>query len=259
MREKARYIFDLFMTIGGACFATFLIAPPVLFLALCVKPGLLAHKLTRAFAWLTSSFMRLKFSVQGVEKIKPGTSYIITPNHQSNSDILALLSVLPCPFWWVVKRELLRIPFFGWGLAATGVISLDRKDRGQAVKSLRQGHEKLKDGWSVIIYPEGTRTSDGQLQPFKKGAFMMAVQTGTPILPVTCNGAFKVMPKNTLRAKPGHIQVIIGDPIPTEELTEADVPELMKKTWEAIHKNLDPDYDPFAHDKLRAQQKSDQR
>lgn len=189
--------------------------------------------------------MGLTCSIYGADKIVPGTSYIITPNHQGNADILALVTTLPSRFRWVIKRELLKIPMFGWALGATGAISLNRSDRKQSVRSLRDGASKLAGGWSVLIYPEGTRTSDGNLQPFKKGAFMMAVQTGIPILPVTCNGGFKVLPKKTIVFHPGHVTLTVGDPIPTEGLTEEDVPELMEKTRAAISKNFDPDYNPF--------------
>ena len=97
----------------------------------------------------------------------------------------------------------------------------------------------------MLTYPEGTRSPDGQLLPFKKGAFMMAVQTGIPILPVTTNGAFKVLPKKTLWFRPGHITVTIGDPIVTAGLSEEDVPALLEMTRGEISKNLDPEYDPF--------------
>ena len=113
------------------------------------------------------------------------------------------------------------------------------------METLQRATDKLKGSWSVLIYPEGTRTPDGQLGPFKKGAFMMAVQTGIPILPVTSNGAFKVLQKKTVWFRPGHITVTLGDPIVTAGLTEKDVPDLMERTRAAISKNLDPDYDPF--------------
>jgi 1-acyl-sn-glycerol-3-phosphate acyltransferase len=189
--------------------------------------------------------MDLTFAIYGSDKVVLGTSYIVTPNHQGNADILALLTTLPVRFRWVIKRELLKIPLFGWALGSTGAISLDRSDRQQAVRSLQDGASKLAGGWSVLIYPEGTRTSDGNLQQFKKGAFMMAVQRGIPILPVTCNGAYKILPKKTIAFRPGHITLTVGDPIATDGLTEEDVPELMDKTRAAIGKHLDPDYDPF--------------
>jgi 1-acyl-sn-glycerol-3-phosphate acyltransferase len=203
------------------------------------------YRLGRLWNLIVSKFMGITFSISGAEKIVPGESYIITPNHQSFADILALFVNLPIPFRWVIKKELLRIPLFGRALGATGAISLDRSDRERSVKSLREGARKLGEGWSVLIYPEGTRTPDGLLHSFKKGAFMMAIQTGIPILPVTCNGAFKIMPKNSLLFRPGHVSLAIGDPIFTKGLTESSVMELMERTWQAINSHLNPAFDPF--------------
>jgi 1-acyl-sn-glycerol-3-phosphate acyltransferase len=224
--------------------ATGIIGPLVILVSLVTSGGP-AYRLERWWAWLVSKSMGLSFSLHGNDKIVPGTSYIITPNHQSNSDILALITILPVRFRWVVKKELTKIPVFGWALAGTGAIAIDRSDPKQSVETLQRATDKLKGSWSVLIYPEGTRTKDGHLQPLKKGAFMMAVQTGIPILPVTSNGAFKVLPKKTVWFRPGHITVTLGDPIVTAGLTEKDVPDLMERTRAAISKNLDPDYDPF--------------
>ena len=232
------------ITFAAAIFATLVMAPPLLLLSL-VDSGQSAYYLTKTWVWIVSKAMGLTFSVQGAEKVVPGTSYIVTPNHQSNVDIMGLLKTLPFRYRWVLKKELLKIPLFGWSLARSGAICLDRSNPRQAVEQLRAGTSKLSNGWSMLIYPEGTRTRDGKLGPFKKGAFMMAVQTGIPILPVTSNGAFKIMPKQSLHFRPGHITLTIGDPISTEGLTEEDVPELMEKTRKAIEANLDPDYDPF--------------
>lgn len=232
------------ITFAAAIFATLVLTPPLLLLSL-IDSGQSAYYLTRTWVWMVSKAMGLSFSIRGIEKVVPGTSYIVTPNHQSNVDILGLLKMLPFRYRWVLKKELLKIPLFGWSLARSGAISLDRSNPRQAVERLREGTGKLSNGWSVLIYPEGTRTRDGNLGPFKKGAFMMAVQTGIPILPVTSNGAFKIMPKKTLHFRPGHITITIGDPIVTEGLTEKDVPELMEKTRQAIEANLDTDYDPF--------------
>ncbi len=195
---------------------------------------------------MVSWLMGLKLSLTGAENVRPDTSYIITPNHQGMAEVVALASSLPMKFRGVVKRELYRIPVWGWALWASGAIGIDRSNTTQAVARLkREKDEKLKDGWSVLIYPEGSRTPDGFLQEFKKGAFMMAIQTGVPILPVVCNGAFKILPKKMLAFRPGHIKLTICPPIPTIGLTEKDVPELMKKTRDAILSRLAPDYDPF--------------
>jgi len=222
-----------------------LCAIPLILISVLTSSDAPAWHIARVWALVTRKFMGLTFSIQGSEKVVPGVSYIVTPNHQSNTDILALIVTLPLRFRWVVKRELLRIPFFGWALGRTGAISLDRSNPREAVQKLNAAKDKLKGGWSVLIYPEGTRSPDANLLPFKKGPFMLAVQTGIPILPVTCNGAFRIMPKRNLWLRPGHITVTISDPIATKGLTESDVPELMDRTRKAIERNLDPSYDPF--------------
>jgi 1-acyl-sn-glycerol-3-phosphate acyltransferase len=219
-------------------------APPIILVSLFTGGGP-ALVLTRAWAWIVAKSMGLSFSCRGAEKVAPQTSYIVAPNHQSHTDILALMVMLPLQFHWVVKRELLKIPLFGWALARTGAVALNRADRAESVRKLQQAESKLKRGWSVLIYPEGTRSPDGNIQAFKKGAFMMAVKTGIPILPVTCNGAFKVLPRKTLALRPGHISVTIGDPVDTSGLTVEDVPKLMEKTRQEMSKHLDPNYDPF--------------
>ncbi len=245
MRFSFRQLPWIIWTAFAVAIITFIIALPLITTSLFDRKGGYPYWFMRLWAQLVSKAMGLSCSIYGADKIVPGTSYIITPNHQGNADILALVTTLPLRFRWVIKRELLKIPFFGWALGATGAISLNRSNRQQAVRSLKDGTSKLAGGWSVLIYPEGTRTSDGNLQTFKKGAFMMAVQTGIPILPVTCNGAFKIMPKKTLAFRPGHITVTVGDPVPSKGLTEADVPELIDKTRAAIEKHLDMNYNPF--------------
>ena len=235
-----RVVFTAF----GLVVVTVILAPLVILSGILFKGGP-AYVLMRTWGWAVSKFMGLTFSIHGTEKVVPGTSYIVTPNHQSHADILALVVMLPVRFRWVIKKELLKIPLFGWALGSTGAISLDRSNREESVKRLQEGTSTLHGGWSVLIYPEGTRTSDGMIQNFKKGPFMMAVQSGIPILPVTCNGAFKVLPKKTLAIRAGHIDITIGNPIPTDGMTERDVPELMEKTRQEMISHFDPGYDPF--------------
>jgi 1-acyl-sn-glycerol-3-phosphate acyltransferase len=244
LRFPLKLLPRIIWSVIGLLVVTTIIAPPMILIALFTSGGP-TYVMMRVWARLVSKFMGLRFSVQGVERIQPGTSYIITPNHQSHMDILALVCVIPIRFRWVIKKELLKIPLFGWALGSTGAISLDRSNREESVKRLQEGTSKLQGGWSVVIYPEGTRTSDGLIQPFKKGPFMMAVQSGIPILPITCNGAFKVLPKKSIGLRPGHILVTIGNPITSDGLSEKDVPELMEKTRQEMLAHFDADYDPF--------------
>ncbi len=247
MPPSKKSTFRIILTVLGLMVFTPILAVPMLLSALFVKPGNFVFSVMRLWSRIISALMGLRVSVMGVENIEPGTSYIVTPNHQGMADVHALASALPLKFRWVIKKELLRIPVLGWALWTTGPIAIDRSNPSASIEKLnREKDEKLKDGWSVLIYPEGTRTPDGNLKDFKKGAFMMAVQTGIPILPVVCNGAFKILPKKTLAFRSGHVTLTICPPIPTKGLSVKDVPELMSKTRQAILSELRTDYDPFS-------------
>jgi len=221
------------------------IAPAVILVSLFTSSPRPSYIICRIWAWGVSKITGVRYSLHGEENALPGTSYVITPNHQSNADILALMRALPTPYRWVIKKELTKIPVFGLGLSRTGAVSLDRSDPQKSLEKLRSDSGKLGGGWSLLIYPEGTRSRDGSLQQFKKGAFVLAVSTGIPILPVTVNGAHKVLPKHSLEIRPGIISVTIGRPIPTQGLGENDIPALTEKTHNAVAQHLDPSYDPF--------------
>lgn len=251
LRLSIRLLPRIILTAVGLVLVTGILSPPIILIRLFTSSGTPAYRIMVWWAKSVSWLMGLTFSIVGAEKIVPGTSYIVTPNHQGNADILALVTTLPLRFRWVIKKELLKIPLFGAALGGTGAIAIDRSDPRKAVKSLQEGTDKLGGGWSILIYPEGTRSPNEALQPFKKGPFMMAVQTGIPILPVTCNGAFRVLPKKTIIFRPGHIVIEVGDPIITEGMSEKDVPELMEKTRNEILSNLDVNYDPFREDHRR--------
>ena len=234
------------LTALGLLVLTPILAIPMFASAAFVKPGLFVFSIMRLWSRMITGLMGLKFSVFGIENVDPQSSYIVTPNHQGVADIHAMASALPVKFRWVLKKELLHIPLFGWAIRCTGPIAIDRSNTAKSIEILNRGKDDiLKDGWSVLIYPEGTRTPDGNLLPFKKGAFMMAVKSGFPILPVVCNGAFKIMPKKSIGFRPGHITLTICPPISTTGMTEKDVPELMNRTREAILAKLNTDYDPF--------------
>jgi 1-acyl-sn-glycerol-3-phosphate acyltransferase len=210
-----------------------------------VSSGGPAYRLMVWWARIVSKALGISCSVEGGSGIEPGTSYIVAPNHQSIADILPVLCAIPVRFRWVLKQELLHIPLFGWGLSAAGAVGLDRSNSRKSVEKMQEAQHTLKGGWSLLVYPEGTTTWDGTLLPFKKGAFIMALRKEVPILPVTTNGAFKILPRGARIVRPGHVTVTIGDPIPTKGLEMNDLPDLMEKTRTAIGKHLDPNYDPF--------------
>jgi len=189
---------------------------------------------------LAVSFVRTE--IKNKARITKGRSYVIISNHQSHYDILALVTTLGVQFRWFIKREILKVPLFGYGLYASRNIFIDRSDTARAIESINKGIERLPTGASAMVFAEGTRSSDGRIQEFKKGGFVTAIMRKIPILPVTVNGSRRVLPKGSLVVKPGTIQAVIGDPIDTSGYTTETVQALIDKTRRTIMANFDPEY-----------------
>ena len=171
--------------------------------------------------WWLKVTCKLKYEVTGEENI-PDHPCIVMSNHQSTWETMALGTVFP-PLIWVVKKELLFIPIFGWGLALTHPIALDRKAGRKAVDQLvEQGIKKINKGHWVLIFPEGTRTPPGTKRKFKIGGALLAEKSGTPIVPVAHNSG-NYWARKQLTKKPGTIQMIIGEKITTQGKTAAQI------------------------------------
>ncbi len=176
--------------------------------------------------------------VAGLEHIDPARSCIYMSNHQSNFDIPVLLSRLPVQFRWLAKAELFRIPIFGRGMRGAGYISIDRSNRKSAFHSLARAAESIRKGTSVLIFPEGTRSRDGRLQPFKKGGFVLAVDAGVPIVPIIIQGTDAMMPKGSLLIRRRTVRVDIRPPIPTCGYDRRSKDALMEKVWSVMAEQL---------------------
>lgn len=162
---------------------------------------------------LMSSGLRLEVS-QG-SPIDQGRSYIFMPNHQSLYDIPALIASLPLPAFFLAKRSLFRIPIFGWALAAGGFISIDRHDRSKAKEAFARAVENLQRGRSTVIFPEGTRSLDGDLLPFERGGFLMALKSCAAIVPAGIQGTLQVRRRDSWKVTPGTIRIAYGSPVET--------------------------------------------
>ncbi|MGH9750191.1 MAG: lysophospholipid acyltransferase family protein [Candidatus Polarisedimenticolia bacterium] len=145
----------------------------------------------------------------------PAGPCVYIANHQSQLDIPALIRALPASTRFIAKKELLYVPIFGWALWLAGFVFVDRRDRDKAIRSLEMAARKVRTGTPILVFAEGTRSPDGRLLPFKKGGFVLAMQAGVPIVPVTVRGGTEILPKGSLRIRPGRIEVSIGDPIDT--------------------------------------------
>lgn len=181
----------------------------------------------------------VKLDIRNVEKIPEGQSLIFMGNHQSNFDILALYAALPHHFSWIAKEELFKIPFFGFAMRRAGYIPLDRGDGRRALKSMEEAARKIRDGVSVIVFPEGTRTRDGNLLPFKRGGFLLAAKAGVPIVPFTINGTSRINPAKTLKLKKGNVSISFSDPIDTTGATGKKRDDLIDRVRDAIDQGLE--------------------
>ena len=168
----------------------------------------------------------VEITVEGMENLEWDRPYIFAANHQSQFDIMALDGFLMVDFRWMAKKELFRIPLVGAGMRLAGTIPIDRSRGRQAMKSLAEAATRIAAGTSVVIFPEGTRTRDGRLQPFKSGAMYLAIKSGVDIVPMAIVGGFEIMPKGCFLVKPGRMVIKIGKPVSSRAYTQKQKKEL---------------------------------
>lgn len=177
-------------------------------------------------------------TLEGFEHLDRTQPYIIMSNHQSHFDVLALIAYLPVQLRWVMKKELRYVPIFGVACARMGHIYIDRGDSEKARESLKVTAEKIRNGASVFFFPEGTRSPDGNLLPFKKGGFVMAIEAGVPILPITIAGGRTILPKGSIKINPGKMKIIIHKPVPVDSYTYESREALVEHIREIITADL---------------------
>ncbi len=233
MVEALKMIRTLYISIW-VVLATFVLGVVVIVLSFFVKSGNPLHKIARFWGRSILVVSRIKVTVEGLSDLDTGCPYIYMPNHQSNFDIPVLLGHLTVQFRWLAKVELFKIPIFGRAMRKAGYISIDRYNRQSAINSLKVAAEKIKNGVSVLIFPEGTRSRDGKIRPFKKGGFVMAIESGVPIVPVVISGTRAIMTKGKFRVNPGHIHMRIFAPIDTSTYTRATKEALMERVRSVI-------------------------
>ncbi|OGP54304.1 MAG: hypothetical protein A2Y65_11005 [Deltaproteobacteria bacterium RBG_13_52_11] len=202
------------------------------------RQGRVIHLYARLWGWLILKANGVRVQVTGLEHIDSRKPSIYMCNHQGSFDIFALLAYLHAQFRWLAKAELFRIPILGWAMSTAGYISLDRSEKKKAYRSMEIAARKIKEGTSVVIFPEGSRSLDGVLQPFMNGGFTLAIKAGIPICPITIDGTWAIMPRTTLRIKKGAIRIVIERPIKTTEFTMKDRRQLMEEVKGRISANL---------------------
>jgi 1-acyl-sn-glycerol-3-phosphate acyltransferase len=201
--------------------------------------------------WVARNWVRwilvtcgVRVEASGLEHHDPARTYVVMANHQSVWDTAAIVATLPSSFRFVAKRELTWIPFFGWALAAGGHVIIDRSNREASVRSLERAAARVRNGKTVVIFPEGTRQPAGTIGEFKSGGFHLALAAQVPILPVSVSGSSRITPPHSLRIESGRIQVHYGEPIPTEGLGLDDRQQLKERTRSAIMAGFQPGLEP---------------
>ena len=189
-----------------------------------------SYHVCRMWALLNLWLYGVRVRERRLAALDPSHAYVFMSNHRSQFDILAVVAGLAeFQLRWVAKVELTRIPVFCWALRHTGHVIIDRSDREQAVASLRAARAKMVRGVSVVIFPEGTRsTSDKVLLPFKKGGFMLALETGFPIVPICVRGSRKILPRGSWQPVAGEIEVVVGAPIPVADVPREELIERVR-------------------------------
>jgi 1-acyl-sn-glycerol-3-phosphate acyltransferase len=184
--------------------------------------GHFGHWCARAWSWLILATTGVRVTITGLERLDPRQTYVFASNHQSIYDIPVIFASLPFQLRIIAKDSLGRFPVLGWHLRRTGHMLVDRK-RPDPLRIFGWANALTSKGLSLIIFPEGTRSRDGHVGPFKGGPFYSAVQAGLSIVPVSVIGSRHVMRKGQLTTKPGDVRLIVHDPIATEASREPDM------------------------------------
>ena len=205
----------------------------------CILVGLLfksdaANIIAVAWSRLCCAIAPLKVHIKGRQNYKRNQSYVIVSNHQSMVDIPVVHGFLGLNIKWIMKKELGNIPIFGAACHRLGCIYVDRKNPQDAIRSIRDAQKTLSGKASVLFFAEGTRSRDGNVMPFKKGAFRFAYETGLPILPITIQNSLEILPSDSLDLVPGQVDIIVHPPIHIHEARWSAIDNTLARTHKII-------------------------
>lgn len=242
MRSKHSFELSAFLR------SLILLFSAVVYTAILFLPALASCLLDRSNRW-NSAFQRLwscwlvrtngiRLELRGFEKLKRDQSYILVSNHASILDIPGIMSAFPVPIRFMAKKSLLWIPIFGWYLYLAEHVLIERQSAQSALKSLKRASTLLKKGISIIVFPEGTRSGDGEVKDFKRGAFLLAQYSKFPLVPVSIKGTHDMLPRDGWCFRPGTMHLRMDEPIPTRDLSQQESRNLMGRVRNTIIKNL---------------------
>ena len=201
------------------------------------RSGDAAHRFARLWAWLILKTTGVRVQVSGLDRLDPTQTYVFAANHQSIYDIPIVFTSLPYQLRIVAKQSLGRIPFMGWHLYLAGHLLVDRSKPGAGV--VKKMSKLVDEHHSLIVFPEGTRSVDGAIARFKGGSFVLALEAGVPVVPVSLAGSRHVMTKGRLMVCPGDVRITIHDPIETTDVPRDAVRELAERVREIVRRDVD--------------------
>lgn len=193
----------------------------------------------RWWARIFCIFSLVRVRVKGAENIDPATSYVFVANHQGAYDIFSIYGYLPHKFRWMMKASLRKIPLVGYACEKAHQIYVDKSSPAALRRTMQRAEEVLRGGTSLVVFPEGARTWNGKMRPFKRGAFILANEFALPLVPVTIDGAFDIMPRTSKIPRPGTITLTIHPPIPSPATSEEQA-EAIRRCFDDVHSALPP-------------------
>jgi 1-acyl-sn-glycerol-3-phosphate acyltransferase len=217
---------------------TLLFSALVVIFSILISPRFASRVIASSWGRLLARLTPISVAVEGVENTRRERSYVVVCNHQSAVDILVVYGWLKLDLKWVIKQELRKVPGLGIGCEKVGHIFVDRKNPDRARRDIEKALDRLGDGIGILFFVEGTRSRDGKLLPFKKGAFRTAIEQQLPILPVTLTGTRDILPSGSLKPFPGSTRMIIHPAIETAGMNREQTEELMNQAKNTISSAL---------------------
>jgi 1-acyl-sn-glycerol-3-phosphate acyltransferase len=198
------------------------------------RHGRVQHWFARTWSWLILKTSMCPIEVVGNDRLLDRHSSVYAVNHISAFDIPTLYVRLPFQFRIMAKKELFRYPFLGWHLRRSGQIPIDQQSPGSAIRSMKRAVDSLREGMPLVIFPEGGRSANGQVQPFMTGAFYIAIKAQADIVPLALVGTYEILPMNSFHIRPGRIKLVVGDAIPTAGYSLRDMDVLTSRVQKAV-------------------------
>ncbi len=220
---------------------TLLIGSVAILVSFLDRSGKLIPPIYKLWGRLIVRSAGVKVTIENAGRLDSSSPQILMSNHQSFFDVFAMIGYLPVDLRFVAKKSLARIPVFGQAMKAIGTIILDRENHQQAIKSLNQGAQKFSRGISILNFPEGSRSRNGEVGKFKKGGFVLAIKAKVPITPLSVQGGGKILPPDSFRVHSGRMHIVVGEQFDTSKYSLEEKEALIKEVRSTIIRNLKED------------------